>query len=94
MLQIIGWLGCLYLAIKGLEIGNSRNFQNADGRVTGAGASIAVLSVLGALVFAVALLLQGDIPAQTAEHSAGQMTQGKMDCINSAKTPDEILACE
>jgi len=94
MLQIIGWLGCFYLLIKGLEIGNSQHFRAENGRVSNAGAMIAVLAIFGAIVFAAAFLLQGDAfpnrsSGATPEAQASELSQ----CIQQAKTPDAAAEC-
>lgn len=55
MLQIIGWLGCLYLVVKGLEIFAQKPDDADTARV------IAVtLSWLGAVAFAILIYMQGN----------------------------------
>lgn len=49
MLQIMGWLGCLYLIVKGLEILSNKSHRNEAGGLTGA-ATLAVLAAFGGAV--------------------------------------------
>lgn len=96
LLQIIGWLGCLYLAVKGLEIGNGAQFRHESGRVTVAGALIAILAVGGALVFAVAINLQGEAFVQSQPDSdlPEALSDSQTECINKAEGNDAaVLAC-
>ncbi|QIK95911.1 hypothetical protein G7076_05005 [Sphingomonas sp. HDW15A] len=54
MLQLIGWLGCLYLFVKGLEIASAKS-----GDLSQELRSAAVwLSLLGSVAFAVLFFLQ------------------------------------
>jgi len=53
MLQIIGWLGCLYLFVKGLEILSSSAHRTEDGKLTSNGKAAAIISILGSVLFLV-----------------------------------------
>jgi len=59
MLQIIGWLGCLYLFVKGCEALANSSYRTADGGLNGYANTAVVLSFAGALGFALWLLVQG-----------------------------------
>jgi uncharacterized membrane protein YdcZ (DUF606 family) len=56
MLEIIGWIGCLYLFIKGLEIlGSSahrvRRFESEETRMSVPALLAACFAIAGALLF-------------------------------------------
>lgn len=52
MLQILGWMGCLYLVIKGLDIARNPTPNEAgDGEWTWPTQIAVVLCFLGAIVF-------------------------------------------
>jgi hypothetical protein len=59
MLQIIGWLGCLYLVLKSCEFLGSNAYRDADGDIDGYANAGAVLSIVGAAAFALWLFVQG-----------------------------------
>ena len=60
MVQIIGFLGCLYLFLKGCEFVTSKNYSKEDGesQMDGANAA-ATIAFIGSLVFAAWLFFQG-----------------------------------
>jgi len=58
MLQIIGWMGCLYLVVKALEILSSNEHQT-EGKFHGTAQAAAVLAIVGAIVFV--FLLQAQV---------------------------------
>ncbi|WP_395393048.1 hypothetical protein WBP07_17895 [Novosphingobium sp. BL-8A] len=107
MLQIIGWLGCLYLIVKCLEIASNSDFRNANGDLKGMPLAACVIGWFGAVIFAVALYLVGasipnpmapagsvGVSGPVAETPEETMSPAKMECISKAKTTDEILACK
>lgn len=51
MLQIIGWMGCVYLFVKGLEFIANRSYRNDDGSYGVTATVGSVVSWLGAIVF-------------------------------------------
>lgn len=59
VLQIIGWIGCLYLVVKAFEIISSNEHRNAEGKLHTAGMVAAIIALLGALIFV--LLLEGQV---------------------------------
>lgn len=61
MLQLIGWLGCLYLVVKGFELAGSQARGEPISTVHGIGASLAWL---GAVVFALLIYGQGKAPLE------------------------------
>ena len=93
VIQIIGWLGCLYLIVKGLEIASSSAFRNEHGNARSGATAACMVAWIGALVFAVWLLLQGDAGGAGQEAAETTMSQSKTDCISNAKTADEVIAC-
>ena len=59
MLQIIGWLGCLYLFIKALEICSGSEHRTGQGHLKTSAAIACGLGWAGALGFAVWIFAQG-----------------------------------
>lgn len=51
MLQIIGWIGCFYLVIKGIEFIGSNSFRTPDGQITKTASTAALLCFAGAAGF-------------------------------------------
>ncbi|WP_132384833.1 hypothetical protein [Novosphingobium sp. PhB165] len=100
MLQIIGWLGCLYLVIKSLEIAANPAFRYENGILKGYAIIACILGWFGAVGFALWLGVQGAaIPAlgnATAESSRESSLDASIreQCIQFAKTPEEILDCK
>lgn len=100
MIQIIGFLGCLYLLVKALEIASSSAFKDQAGSVDATAKTAIALAVAGAVGFAIWLLAQGGAfaipdPASTPDASIGEMmSQSKVECINNAKSQDQVLACK
>jgi hypothetical protein len=58
MLQIIGWLGCLYLLVKGCEIVANKGNRSAEGHLHGGAVIGAGLAFVGAPIFMLLLLAQ------------------------------------
>ena len=59
MLQIIGWLGCVYLVVKALEIAGSNAFRNDKGQMTGGAIGAVAVAWIAVAVFAVLFWVQG-----------------------------------
>ena len=59
MLQIIGWLGCVYLFVKGLELFSSNSHRLPDGKLNSYAITGAIIAVVGSLIFALMLVGQG-----------------------------------
>jgi hypothetical protein len=59
MLQIIGWLGCLYLLIKGFEILSDSAYGTPEGWLKGTAVLAIALAFIGSIVFSIWLLVQG-----------------------------------
>jgi hypothetical protein len=59
MLQIIGWLGCLYLLIKGVEILSNSAYRTPEGWLKGSAVIAIALAFIGSIVFSIWLLVQG-----------------------------------
>jgi hypothetical protein len=63
MLQIIGWMGCLYLIVKALELLSSNEHQT-DGKFHGTAQVGAVIAIVSAIGFF--FLLDAQVDATTA----------------------------
>ena len=59
MLQIIGWLGCVMLAVKLLEMHANPTLRMDDGEMKNSAAWGVILGWAGVVIFGVWLLLQG-----------------------------------
>ena len=59
MLQILGWLGCLMLAVKLVEMGHNPTLYNDEGRLKETAGWIIVAGWAGVLGFAVWFWIQG-----------------------------------
>ncbi|GAA3901155.1 hypothetical protein GCM10022276_19930 [Sphingomonas limnosediminicola] len=94
MLQIIGWLGCLYLFVKGLEIlgdqGNRVNrFESDETRFAVPSLIAAILAISGALIFPLV------IGAQANQISLARApVQSYADCLKSAPSLAEMNHCD
>ena len=99
MLQIIGWLGCLYLIVKGLEIaGNASSYKpqvvDPEKMELRSPASVAiVLAFAGAIGLAWWLGAQGGAFEPGAEYSGGSDLETYADCLAQADTNEETMAC-
>lgn len=96
MLQIIGWLGCLYLVVKALEIAANPDYRDANGMMKPVAMGAAVLGWFGAVGFALWLAAQGGaLPGKSeAEQASDDLTASiTSQCIELAKTPEEVRAC-
>lgn len=95
MLQIIGWLGCLMLAVKMAEMMANPTLRGEDGRMS-PGLTIALLvGWLGCAVFALLLYLQGtQFEAEPLDYGAQAEEAGRVaDCMESKTTVDEMMRC-
>lgn len=95
MLQIIGWLGCLYLFIRSASMGVSREFRNDEGTMIDGAAYLMVLGIAASIGFALWLGAQGEMFPSAAESAIDEygLSSSEVDCINAAQTPDEVSAC-
>ena len=67
MLQIVGWLGCLYLVVKGFELaGHTR-----DGEVSSMHRVGSALAWLGAVAFAAIIYAQGQAASNALDGFGG-----------------------
>ena len=69
MLQTVGFLGCLLLLIKGLEILSSRDFKHHTGEWNIVAIITAALALSGAAIFAVVLHKQGTADVGVSEQT-------------------------
>lgn len=89
MLQLIGWLGCLYLVIKAFEIAANPVYRDDAGKMKNPAMAASLLCCFGAAAFALAFKSQGD-----AFPIAPDVTPtGASDCLANARTVEEITAC-
>lgn len=95
MLQIIGWIGCLYLVIKALEIASNPVFRNENGMLKNMAMTACLLAWSGALIFALWLGAQGSAfpAAETSTEQSALEASIKGQCIELATTPEAILKC-
>lgn len=97
MLQIIGLMGCAYLFVKAFEMMGNSGLRKEDGGMADH-ATVAVFIAFGsAVVFGLWLIAQGLSIEQSSFASGAtapaSLSSVEIDCINSAKTNDEVLAC-
>ncbi len=96
MLQIIGWLGCLFLVVKALEIGAGNNFRDERGRLRRNAAVACAVALAGALIFAVWIFVtdtdQGPVVA-SYDPPVPSSDDNLKDCIINARTPEDVQAC-
>jgi hypothetical protein len=59
MLQIIGFLGCVYLIVKACELGSSSAHRDTEGALSPSAAAGILVASAGALGFAVWIFVQG-----------------------------------
>jgi hypothetical protein len=99
MLQIIGWLGCLYLIVKALEIaGSADSYEphevNAEKQVLRLPAVFAIsLAVVGALGFGIWLKFQGSALEVGAMQTETAELERQNECAEAATDSQGILDC-
>lgn len=100
MIQIIGFMGCLYLIVKALEIGSNSAMKDGNGRMKGEAIAAVWIASLGAFVFAFWLYTQGaDFdqlrarPEAVEGSTAQTMTPAQVECVSKAKGDKAVLAC-
>lgn len=101
MLQIIGWLGCLYLVVKAMEIAASSSFRDELGHLKPFATGAILVAWIGAVGFALWLGAQGGILSQSRGEPVADYTTEKLKgaaggtaCVMAAKTMEDIQACE
>jgi len=96
MLQLIGWLGCLYLVVKALELAASSSFRDENGNMKTTAMAAAVLAWFGAAGFALLFLGQG-AALQTLTPSTSEAddlsARIRQQCIELSPTPEEAEKC-
>lgn len=83
MLQIIGWLGCVYLFIKALEIASGSGHRNENGDLRSSAMAACGLAWFGSVGFAIWIFVQG-----SALH--GQLEAAAPSSQFIGQTPEEI----
>jgi hypothetical protein len=67
MVQIIGFMGCLYLFVKALEIASNDAFTDKEGNLKGPATLALILCGLGSIGFALWLFIQGAAMAEITD---------------------------
>lgn len=91
MLQIIGWLGCVYLMVKALEIGSATVHRDKLGDMTPTAVVAVLVAGGGALAFGVWLFVQGG--GLAVETESPDLISAQVECVTKAATSQERLAC-
>ena len=98
MLQILGWLGCVFLVVKAIEFATSQNFKDESGRVRDVAAIAAIFCLVSAAGFTYLFDAQG---AQfgsavngtaTAESSGGLADDDSIEMPAEPAMPDDPVA--
>lgn len=89
MLQILGWLGCLMLAVKLVELGYSPTLRSEEGRLNDYALMLLVIGWIGAFGFAFWIFAQGqemresyDVDASSYQTEA-ELRAEKIDCLGA-----------
>lgn len=99
MIQLIGWLGCLYLLVKSLEIVSSSAHRTENGKLKATARVAALLGVAGSIVFFYLILSHGfsgppsigDVNDDTPPASSPNVIVN--DCTAKARNDEEMRAC-
>lgn len=98
MVEIIGWLGLVMLAVKLLEIGSSNEHRGPDTEIekrpinTFAALAMAV-GWIGLFAIAFMLVSQRQALSDGLAVAGGAVEQSRIDCITNAATNEEVIAC-
>ena len=65
MLQILGWLGCLMLAVKLTEMGHQPELRDEENKFRSTALNVLLLGWFGVFVFAIWIFMQG-LPVEEA----------------------------
>lgn len=96
MLQLIGWLGCVYLVVKALEFGCSAAFRDAEGKHHQSAVTAIWICLIAAFVFAILFYVQGQAVGEAAAFGSDGPTtpaDAYSQCLDDATTMEEISAC-
>ncbi len=102
MLQLIGWMGSLYLFVKGFEFLANNAYRDQNGRLKNSAMVATSIAWLGAAVFFFAFTMQtSNFPdaSVASEPSAvdsdyPEKSAAWHDCVTKAKDAVEAVACE
>ena len=97
MLQIIGWLGCVYLFVRCASMMVSNEFKNAEGQMDVAASVIATFGLIASLGFAIWLNGQGlsfetanDLERLTSEANQAEIMADCMEeAVDAGRSPLE-----
>ena len=90
MLQIIGWLGCVYLLLRSLQMAYSRDMQDDEGKMQVGAMFTMILGITAALVFAFWLGDQG--AAFAPESDLDRLSREAIDAENKAACMEAAVA--
>lgn len=101
MLQIIGWLGCVYLVVKALSIAGSSDSYRPDPARPGEEKMrtlafwACAIAWVAAFVFALWILIQGGAIAEASGlgYSGVPSYSSYSECLADADTADQVSAC-
>ena len=103
MLQLIGWLGCLYLFVKGLEFFANSAYRDDNGSLKGSAIFAIAIAWLGSAVMFFAFLVQGlampgaeasGMTASQVEDAYPEKSAAWHECVTAAKDAVEAAACK
>jgi hypothetical protein len=93
MLQIIGWLGCVMLAVKLLEMSANPALHGEDGKLRSPIPVALLLGWLSVIGFALWLYAQGQPAVDLSALPTTEEIAEQNACLDRAKTVEEITAC-
>lgn len=97
MLQLLGWLGCLYLLVKGLAMIGDLTLVDGDGERHPATNIAIMLAIAGAVVFAIFFAVQGNAMPDLGLAASSQPAPMDGDyaaCLEQATTIEQMSACQ
>lgn len=95
MVEIIGWIAVLAIAVKLLEMGGNNSLRNEKGEPNTAAMVGVYLGWIVLVVLAALLAMQGIEARKAARDSLATLdhSQSRADCIAAAQTVEQIAAC-
>lgn len=103
MLQLIGWMGCIYLLVKGLEFFASSAYRDENGALKSSATIAIAVAWLGAAAMFFAFTVQGfsmsgsgaaGLTASEVEDRYPEKSAAWHDCVTAAKDAVEAAACK
>lgn len=102
MLQLIGWLGCVYLAVKLLGMAGNKSYRKDDGEMDDQARGALWIGWISVGIFALAFWLvpraaESDAILGSLESTSSappsNLTPEQVDCVNSAQPGQDVLDC-